>query len=317
MSIKELIKKVPYQKKVRKLLSFSKMAIVAYFHFHREMISALLFKWTVPDDIPDDKDSLKILIKKRAHHVEKFILMPKEHANLGKCDLIAGQLREAIDKWKELEFEKADFLNWAEKMSDEYKTLFKKGNSCPLQGKQIKNTHKNFLQVLRSRRSIRVFLDKDINIELIEQLVEAMSWAPTACNRQGLQYLFIKDIDLKKVVSSTLAGGQQFAHHSPMILLVLADKRDYRYPEERFTPYQDAAAAIQNFLLVANYLGLGACWCSYTSYSSVKEEKYIRRLLNIPDHMLICGAVPFGWPGQNVCMIPRDESNKLYLFDRF
>jgi len=91
----------------------------------------------------------------------------------------------------------------------------------------------------------------------------------------------------------------------------------YRYPDERFTPYQDAAAAIQNLLLMGEYLGIGACWCTYTSYSSIRREREIRKLLHIPDHMLICGAVPLGWPRQNMCVVPRDENSQLYLVDRF
>lgn len=313
LTAKRIIKRIPLAKSVWKLIQLLSIAIIAYLQFTREIISALLYKWSVPDD----HDLLRMTIKKRAHYVDKFIIMPAEHVGNHNCDLIAAQLEEVISEWRARKYEDAPFLKWAEKICGEYGKLFKNGKPCPMVGKPKEVGEKDFMQVLKSRRSIRVFSNKEIGKDMLEQLVEAAKWAPTACNRQGVRFLFIMDAPRRKTVSSTIPGGRQFAHKASAILLVLADKRDYRYPEERFTPFQDAAAAIQNLLLMAEYLGIGACWCSYTSYSSVQREGEIRKLLHIPNHMLICGAVPLGWPGQTMCEVPRDENSQLYLIDQF
>lgn len=313
LTVRHLIGRILFAKSVWKLIRYLSIAVGAYSQFTREITSALSYKWS----LPNDGDYLRTTIKKRAHNVEKFIIMPAEHVDNHTCDLIAAQLEEAISEWKKRKYEDAPFLKWAEKISGEYRELFKNSKPCPMIGKPKEAGERDFVQVLKSRRSIRVFQTKKLGEETLEQLIEAAKWAPTACNRQGLRFLFVMDDGLKKIVSSTISGGHEFAHNAPVLLLVLADKRDYRYPDERFTPYQDAAAAIQNLLLMAEHLGIGACWCTYTSYSSVQREGEIRTLLHIPDHMLICGAVPLGWPGQNMCVVPRDENSQLYSIDQF
>lgn len=315
LTARRVIGRLPFIKNAWKLIGYLSIVITAYLQFTRETVSAVSYKWSIPDDY----DFLKTTIKKKAHNLEKFIMMPAEHAEKTNCDLVAAQLEEAISEWEKRKYEDAPFLKWAEKISGEYRQLFKKGKACPMVGKTREITEKTFVQILKSRRSIRVFQTKQPGGEILEQLIEAAKWAPTACNRQGLRFLFVMDEALKKIVSSTISGGYQFVHKAPVILIVLADKRDYRYPDERFTPYQDAAAAIQNLLLMAEYLGIGACWCTYTSYSSVWHEKEVRKLLHVPPHMLICGAVPLGWPGQNMdkCAIPRDENSQLYSIDHF
>jgi len=310
-----MINRIPFVKSIWKLIRHLAIAAVAYSQFTREIASALSYKWFVPGD----RDFLRTTIKKGAHNVEKFIIMPEEHVDDHNCDLIAAQLEEAISEWKVRKYGDAPFLKWAVKISGEYRELFKNAKPCPMIGKpkDANAGEKDFMWILKSRRSIRIFSNEKVGREIIEPLVEAAKWAPTACNRQGLRFLFVMDDALKKMVSSTIPGGHQFAHNAPVILLVLADKRDYRYPDERFTPYQDAAAAIQNLLLMAEHLGIGACWCTYTSYSSVRREREIRKLLHIPTHMLICGAVPLGWPGQIMCVIPRDENSQIYSIDQF
>lgn len=297
----------------KKLIRHILIIIAGYSQYTRETISALRYKWSVPGDI----DFLRMTIKKKAHHVEKFIMMPTEHVGNYNCDLIARQLEEAISEWKIRNYEETPFLKWADKICDEYRKLFKNGLCCPMVGKSKANREKDLVQVLKSRRSIRIFSDAEVEREILDNVIKAAKWAPSACNRQGLRFLFVMDDTLKKTVSRTIPGARPFAHNAPVILIVLVDKRDYRYPQERFTPYQDAAAAIQNSLLMAEYLGIGACWASYTSYSCVEHEREIRKLLHIPNHMLICGAVLLGWPIQNVCIIPREETRFLYSVDKF
>ena len=308
-----VINQMSFVKSVWKLRWYLLTVAVAYSQFTHELFSALSYKWAVPED----QDFLRTSIKKRAHVVERFIILSGQHVDQHNCDIIAAQLDEAISEWKAQKYEDAPFLKWAEKISGEYQELLKNGKPCPMIGKPKDVGKKDFIRILKSRQSIRVFSNEEVGKEILEQLIEAAKWAPTVCNRQGLRFLFVRHNALKKVVSAAILGGRQFAHNAPVILLVLADKRDYRYPDERFTPYQDAAAAIQNLLLMAEHLGIGAGWCTYTSYSSVQREREIRKFLHIPAYLLICGAVPLGWPGQSVCVIPRDENRQLYAIDQF
>ena len=55
-----------------------------------------------------------------------------------------------------------------------------------------------FLNVLRSRQSIRKFKDKDVPNNLIERLIEDATYAPTNCNQQLWQFIIINKQTIKE-----------------------------------------------------------------------------------------------------------------------
>ena len=145
--------------------------------------------------------------------------------------------------------------------------------------------------VIHGRRSIRVYQERKVERHLIEQVLEAGRWAPSACNRQGWHFLVIDDNEEKQRVfqgisnpdpHKALAGGT-------VLIYVLYDGR---LNPEKHANVQSAAAAIQNMLLMAHALGLGACW--YSSFC----DGVVRRHYQIPDHYLIVAAVTLGYPAR-------------------
>jgi nitroreductase len=304
-----------YLKRGWRILQLLGMTVTAYVHFTKETASALRYKiFEQRDD-----DALKMRTGKLGHLVEKYILIKTN--NYEEQKKVYDELSECIEELYRRGYEPKilPVLNWAQNIRWEYQNYSAEAKECKMTGKLIRNKDSpagTLGEIIRQRRSVRKFTDEIPDINKIERLIDAAKCAPTACNQQGLKYIVIYDTDTKKKVAETISGGKQFAHTAPVILIVVADKRGYRLSEERFTPYQDAAAAIQNILLTAEFLGFGACWCTYTSYSSISEESGIRKLLNIPDWRLICGAVAIGYPSQTVCPVTRDRTDALYFVDR-
>lgn len=56
---------------------------------------------------------------------------------------------------------------------------------------------------------------------------------------------------------------------------------------------RDAAICIENMLLEAEYIGLGACWTGWF------EQKDVRKILNIPDDKYVCGIITVGYKDEN------------------
>lgn len=278
-----------------------------------EVFSALSYKWKEDSD----KEYLAIKIRKRTHQIEKIIMLPhlyKERKE--KSGYLARELDSLITGWKS-SFGSEGFLEKATRVSREYKELFMKNKQCIMVGKAKDRRQTGLKEIIKSRRSVRIFLPDALSSEEIEKLVEAAKWAPSSCNCQSLKFIFVKKPELKEMISNSMTLGGIFTHLAPLILIVLADKRAYRFPDDRYVPYQDAAAAIQNVLLEAESLGLGACWVAYTSYSNIKNELMIRHSLGIPKQMLICGAVAIGKPNQEPCVQPRLDSKQLYSIDYY
>lgn len=272
----------------------------------------------------DDKEFLYMLIKKRAHRLEKELFRPSQKASESQGRASYNRLKMSLETWKHRGYEETAPIAWAEKVLQEYKGLIDTGRGCPnlsIEGREERKVSvinsSDLLKLMKTRRSRRVFLSTPVTSEEKELLVEAGLWAPNSCNRQPLRFLFVENQELKKYISKTVSGGKMFFNKGHCIMLILVDKRGYKYPQERFTPYQDAAAAIQNILLMAESLNLGCCWGSYTSYSSVFSEKDVRKRLGIPEHYLIAGAIAVGRTSQVVCPTPRDRAGERYSVDKF
>lgn len=144
---------------------------------------------------------------------------------------------------------------------------------------------------IKSRRSVRKFRDESVSRELLMQIIEAGTQAPSACNIQGWRFIIVDDPGLRRTMQE--AGGSVLLPQSPSGILVVYDNTT------KNTPYRDdvqsAAACIQNMLLTATGFGLGACWiCNLPSPS------FLRRLLGIPWNYSPVAYLILGYPVEAV-----------------
>ena len=59
----------------------------------------------------------------------------------------------------------------------------------------------NIIDVIKSRRSIRKYLDKPISREIVDKLIEAAKWAPSGMNEQPWGFIVAQDKALIKELS--------------------------------------------------------------------------------------------------------------------
>ena len=154
------------------------------------------------------------------------------------------------------------------------------------------------MEALLTRRSIRQFENRPVPEELIRQVLEAAMMAPSAGNAQPWQFVVIND-------RAVLDGMAELHPHIKMVLqatagiLVCAD-----LTKEKFPGYwvQDCSAAMENLLLAAHGLGLGAVW---TGIHPMEDRvAAYRAMFNLPEHIIPLGFAPMGWPAK----APRSES---------
>jgi nitroreductase len=142
-------------------------------------------------------------------------------------------------------------------------------------------------QIIKIRRSTRLFTDTPINESTIEQLIEAGSHAPSACNKQAWKFIVIDKPEIKQILVDH--GGSIVINNAPQGILVLYDNRtnNFDYNDD----VQSASAAIQNILLKASELGLGACWICH-----LPAKKTLRKLLDIPSYFSPIAYILIGYP---------------------
>jgi nitroreductase len=168
----------------------------------------------------------------------------------------------------------------------------------------------DILEMIRKRRSIREFEDRAVPDEAMDDLVEALRWAPSAGNLQSRFFYFVLNETLRQELAEA-AYAQDFIAQAPLVVVACADRRIAHTYGRRGTDLymiQDASASLQNLLLVAHERGLGAVWVG-----SFDEER-VRSLLDIPDDLRPVALVPVGWPAEKPSprsRVPRDHEVKI------
>ena len=149
----------------------------------------------------------------------------------------------------------------------------------------------DFLDLAQSRRSVRRYTAQEVSQEHILTLLQAMQAAPSAGNCQPWHMYVVRDEAVRAHLSE-VAWRQTFIQTAPVVFVVCADleRNAQRYGQRGTGLYciQDTAAAIQNLLLCAKSLGLGACWCG------AFDEQAVAETLNTPAHLRPVAIIPIG-----------------------
>ena len=162
------------------------------------------------------------------------------------------------------------------------------------------------LEAIRTRRSIRQYQDKAVPQEIVQRVLAAAMSAPSACNAQPWQFIVIRDRKLLSEVPR-LNSHAAMAAHAPLAILVCGDLR-----LEISAGYWvvDCAAAVQNLLLAAHALGLGAVWTGV--YPQQDRIEGFRRLLNLPQQVIPHSLIPLGYPAETAAHEDRYRPDRVH-----
>jgi nitroreductase len=146
----------------------------------------------------------------------------------------------------------------------------------------------DILTALHCRRSIRRYTKEPVSQDHIRILLDAAMIAPSAGNSQPWQFIVLDD----PALLAKAPGINPFAAmavEAPLGVLVCGDLK-----AEKFPGYwvQDCSAAIENLLLAATGLGLGAVWTGI--YPIDERVRGFRELCALPEHIVPLGLVVVG-----------------------
>lgn len=149
----------------------------------------------------------------------------------------------------------------------------------------------NFLELAKNRYSCRSFMDKPVEQEKLNLILEAGKVAPTARNIQPQRILVITDKEkLEKLNQCTKYGW-----NAPVIMIICYDKNVvyHRLYDDMDFGFIDSSIVTTQMMLEIQDLGLGTTWIG-----AFDPEK-IREVYNIPKNYEIVALLPVGYPGDD------------------
>ena len=150
------------------------------------------------------------------------------------------------------------------------------------------------LKMILGRRSVRVYSPGEIADETVKALLEAAMAAPSAMGKDPWRFVVVRHDDTLAKLAKAAPGGSML----PSAALAIVVCGDMEAVNERQLSYllQDCSAAIENLLLCAHGLGLGACWVGiHPSEDSIRQ---IKQLLALPASVIPIAAVSLGHSGE-------------------
>jgi len=139
------------------------------------------------------------------------------------------------------------------------------------------------LEVLKKRRSVRIFNREPVAPNLVGELIDCARFAPTARNLQPWEFVIITKRDTLREIGS-LASNGSFIKDSACCIAVFCEETKYYL--------EDGCAATENILIAAHDLGLSSCWVAGDKKPYADK---VRELLGLPSNFKLVSLVPLGY----------------------
>ena len=153
---------------------------------------------------------------------------------------------------------------------------------------------KDFLEIIRTRRSCRKYRAEQITDKELNAVLEAGTYAPTS---RGLQAPFIVAVQNERQRAELAAMNAEIMgvtsnpyYEAPTYVLVFA-------PADANNPVQDGSCILENMMLAAHAIGLGSCWIHREREMFATEKgKELMKAWGLPDGLMGIGALALGYP---------------------
>jgi nitroreductase len=152
-----------------------------------------------------------------------------------------------------------------------------------------------FHSLMHKRRSVRKYLERSIEPEKIDTLLEAALRAPSGKSKYPVEFIVVDDRDMLAKLSVSKPAGAAFLKHAALGVVICAnqDKSD--------TCIEDASIASIVLQLAAESLGLGSCWIQLrnrTHEDGRSSQYYVAQLLDIPENYMVLAVMAVGYPAE-------------------
>jgi coenzyme F420-0:L-glutamate ligase/coenzyme F420-1:gamma-L-glutamate ligase len=194
----------------------------------------------------------------------------------------------------------------------------------------------DLFDTIKQRRSIRKYLPRKVPKDVVLKVLDAAGWAPSAHNSQPWRFLLIENASVKRELAEQMAQAwaadlvkdgieteetkrvarrERFANAPALILACITLENLHKFPDEKRQKcehdlaVESLGAAMQNLLLAAHALGLGACW--FCAPAFCKET--VREVLKVPETVEPEALIALGYPAE-APPVPKRKAISEYCF---
>ncbi len=204
----------------------------------------------------------------------------------------------------------------------------------------------NFIDLLKSRRSIRAYKSDPVPEEFVQKIIEAARWAPSGGNSQPWDFIVIKKKEIKDRIADLFVESikplrqaeltrekelrvpgveREIAEpgfkRAPVFILLCGDPRlNEAFPLIVYQKHgaevliSNLASAFLCMHLAAKSLGLGSQWISATG--GLMEDR-LKNLLDLPKEFKIYDMMAVGYPAYQVGPRSPRQIDEMTHYDRY
>ena len=150
------------------------------------------------------------------------------------------------------------------------------------------------LDCIFGRRSIRAYTTEPVSEEAVRKLLAAAMAAPSAAACDPWRFVVVRNREMLSRIAEGLPYGQML--RSAAVGIVVCGDLGAAHDHQLSYLLQDCSAAIENLLLCAHILGLGACWLGV--HPRENRVKRLQEILKLQASVIPVACIAIGYPAE-------------------
>ncbi len=158
-----------------------------------------------------------------------------------------------------------------------------------------------FYKIIQNRQSDRGYIEKRVEKEKLERILESARISPSACNAQPWKFIVVESTELKDkladTTSSKVLGMNHFTKQAPVHIVIVMESANLSSSfgsmvKRKHFPLIDIGIAAEHICLAATAEGLGSCMIGWF------DEPKVKKLLDIPKNKRPVLIITLGYPAK-------------------
>ena len=172
-----------------------------------------------------------------------------------------------------------------------------------------------FTEVVKRRRSIRKYKNKEVSNELIEEIIDAARLAPSGMNCQPWKFIAVRDKEKLKKINYLYKSAREklkiYAQDTSFVenitLIIVCSSKEFPWAKN------DCFLAIENMILAATNLKLGSLCLG----ALMVEQEELGKMLKIPASYEIIMPIAIGYPDEQPKMPEKKDVKDIVSYEHF